>query len=235
MVVQTQVKEQRTCKGPCGETYGIDFFNINKTYYSKKKQTFGNEDEPKIYYNSICKGCEEKERIERRKGKITTHQFREKATATVTYHATQEGMTKEQFEKETGVTVDYVEALFKEQNILENLQGSCEEEIGLCHCCGKPFAHMRGFDDYTIDRRDPTRRLTRSNLWVTCSEYNKGKQDKDPTEYDLTCQNYRRHEEVSKSGNQIILEEKGVNFILPTIEGKEPTKRTLCFANYFGG
>ena len=190
MVVE---QEMKLCS-ICGTEHKLSF------YYKHQRVTHNGW---VVEYDTVCKEC----RSQERKAKDLERPFRKKAKKTLCYHASQERMRLKDFEAFTGVKVDYVEGLFREAWILDDLRqkGIYPENIGNCRSCRHSFEHKRGYDDFTLDKRDPKRPFTRSNIWVICRECNTGKVDKDPTQFDLDSLEYDLAKEAVKKGVQFQL------------------------------
>jgi len=198
------MEEKRKCSR-CGTEHPLSFFQKHRR---KRHDGFV------VQYDTVCKEC----RSQERKAKKLERPFRKKTQESLRYHAKQEGMSLKQFEDFSGVTQDYVEGLFREAWILDDLrqQGIYPEDIGNCHSCRHSFEHKRGYDDFTLDKRDPQRPFTRSNIWIICRECNTGKVDKDPTQFDLDSLEYDKAKEAVK---------KGVQFDLPEVSVTEKSTR----------
>lgn len=147
---------------------------------------------PTEFRKPVCKECESKERIEKR----NLNPFRPKARDAIALHAKQEGMFPKQFSHNYGITLDYVEMLFKDAWLLH-------ENGSKCHSCFKPFEHS--LEDFTVDKIFPNQSPTRSNLRVICRTCNTAKGTKNPIEYDLESLEYDRNKEAVKKGVQIQL------------------------------
>lgn len=172
-------EEQKRCTR-CGVEHPLSFFRKHRVYHGY------------VVHHSICKECEIKER----KAKREENPFRPKARATLTYHARQEKMGTKQFSHKFGIPLDYIEMLFRDAWLLH-------EAHGKCHSCFHPFEGT--LDDFHLDKIDPKRPPTRSNVRVICRTCNNSKGSKDPTEYDLEAIEYDRNKEAVKRGVQISL------------------------------
>lgn len=175
----------------CGVEHRLSFFR--KT---RRKVRHGYVTE----YRAICKGCESKERIAKR----DSNPFRPKARDAIARHAKQEKMPSRQFSRKYGVTLDYVEMLFRDAWLLH-------ENGSKCHSCFRPFKHT--LDDFTLDKVFPNLPPTRSNLRVICRTCNTAKGIQDPIQYDLESLEYDRNREAVK---------KGVQFQLPASDKIAP-------------
>lgn len=161
---------------------------------------------PTEFRKTICKECESKERIAKR----DSNPFRPKAEDSIARHAKQEKMSPKQFSHEYGITLDYVEMLFRDAWLLH-------ENGSKCHSCFKPFKHS--LDDFTLDKIFPDLPPTRSNLRVVCRTCNTAKGTKNAIEYDLESLEYDRNKEAVK---------KGVQFKLPAEAKITPPKEKLA-------
>lgn len=181
--------EKRKKCARCGVEHPLSFFRRTKgghDYVTTQRR------------KTICKECESKERIAKR----DSNPFRPKARAAILYHAKKEGISSKQFSHATGLTLDYVESLFKDAWILH--------EAGRhCHSCDKPWRH--DLDDFHLDRIFPDKPMTRFNVRVICKTCNVAKGKKDPTEYDLESLEYGRNKEAIKRGVQIDLPQVSVS------------------------
>ena len=185
-------EERKRCSN-CGVEHPLSFFR--KT---RRKTRHGYVTE----YRSVCKECESKERIAKRDG----NPFRPKARSTLLYHAKREGMAPKQFSHKFGITLDYLEMLFRDAWILH--------EVGSkCHSCSHPFKH--DLSDFQLDKIFPDLPPTRSNVRVICKTCNVAKGKKGAIEFDLESIEYDRNKEAVK---------KGVQFGLP-VESKASGKQ----------
>jgi len=105
-------------------------------------------------------------------------------------------MSSKQFSHKYGITLDYVEMLFRDAWLLH-------ENGSKCHSCFRPFKHS--LNDFTLDKIFPNQPPTRSNLRVICRTCNTAKGIKNPTEYDLESLEYDRNKEAIKKGVQFEL------------------------------
>jgi len=167
----------------CGVEHPLSFFRKHRMYHGY------------VVHHSICKECESKERIAKR----DANPFRPKARATLLYHAKQEGMSPKQFSHKFGITLDYLEMLFRDAWLLH-------EKGSRCHSCNHPFKH--DLSDFQLDRIFPDYLPTRSNLRVICKTCNVAKGSKNPIEYDLESIEYNRNKEAVKQGVQFDLQLK---------------------------
>ena len=151
-------------------------------------------------YRPICKECESQERIARR----DANPFRPKARATLLYHAQKEGMGTKQFSHKFGITLDYVEMLFRDAWLVH-------ENGGKCHSCAHPFQH--DLSDFQLDKIFPNFPPTRSNLRVICKTCNVAKGNKDPIQYDFESLEYDRAKEAVRRGVQFDLPEVRVKSV----------------------
>jgi len=147
---------------------------------------------PTEFRKSVCKECESKERIAKR----DANPFRPKARATLLYHAQKEGMPPKQFSHKFGITLNYLEMLFRDAWFLH-------EKGGKCHSCGHLYKH--DLSDFQLDKIFPDLPPTRSNLRVICKTCNVAKGNKNPIEYDLESIEYDRNKEAVKTGVQFVL------------------------------
>lgn len=159
-------------------------------YFFRKKGKRGYGYVPR--YEAICKECESKERIAKR----DANPFKPKAREAIARHAKQEKMSPRQFSHEYGITLDYVQMLFRDAWLLH-------ENGSKCHSCFKPF--KGSLDDFTLDKIFPDQPPTHSNLRVICRTCNTAKGIKNPIQYDLESIEYDRNKEAVKRGIQFQL------------------------------
>ena len=179
-----ELEEAKKICARCGVEHPLYFFRKNRT--SRQGCV------PIEFRKSICKECESKERIAKR----DSNPFRQKARDAIARHAKQEKMSSKQFSHKYGITLDYVEMLFRDAWLLH-------ENGSKCHSCFKPFEH--NLDDFTLDKIFPDLPPTRSNLRVICRTCNTAKGTKNPIEYDLESLEYDRNKEAVKRGVQFNL------------------------------
>lgn len=157
------------------------------------------------YYLSICKACENKERI----AKKNCDPLEQKARDTINRHAQRENKSFRSFLYSNDLTIDFIKTLFKREWQLHELGYGCVN-------CQKPLKDM--LDDFTLDLIDPKRPATRSNLRIICRTCNTEKGNKDPTQYDLEQREYRRNELAIQQGVQFPLKDKPKHTSIPQLQ-----------------
>lgn len=177
------MEEERKKCARDGIEHPLHFFRV-------KRQKIRHDGVAKLYYSSLCKDCESKDRIAKKNEDI----FKPKARKTINSHL-QSGKKFIGFiDKEE--LIEHVAMLFRREWKLHQLRETCPN-------CGN--LHLPKLSDFTLDIIDPQRPLCISNLRILCRTCNVEKGGKDPMEYDKESCEYRIHKKQLKQGVQIDL------------------------------